>query len=60
MFIYKKAPYKIFVLGPKFSWAGPANIHQFVKQHYLGHEYKLVRKIVLQLSFFRVKFSCYM
>ena len=23
MFTYKKAPYKIFVLGPKFCWAGP-------------------------------------
>ena len=25
MFTYKKAPYKIFTLGPKFCWAGPAN-----------------------------------
>ena len=23
MFTYKKAPYKIFALGPKFCWAGP-------------------------------------
>ena len=23
MFTYKKAPYKIFSLGPKFCWAGP-------------------------------------
>ena len=23
MFTYKKAPYKIFVLGAKFCWAGP-------------------------------------
>ena len=22
MFTYKKAPYKIFALGPKFCWAG--------------------------------------
>ena len=25
MFTYKKAPYKIFALGPKFCWAGPAS-----------------------------------
>ena len=24
MFTYKKAPYKIFSLGPKFCWASPA------------------------------------
>ena len=23
MFTYKKIPYKIFALGPKFCWAGP-------------------------------------
>ena len=23
MFTYKKVPYKIFALGPKFYWAGP-------------------------------------
>ena len=23
MFTYKKTPYKIFVLDPKFYWAGP-------------------------------------
>ena len=23
MFTYKKAPYKIFALGPKFCWADP-------------------------------------
>ena len=56
MFTCKNAPHKIFVLGAKFSWADPANIQQLVKQHYLGHDYELVRKIVLQLSFFRVKF----
>lgn len=33
MFTYKKAPYKIFALGPKFCWAGPKSyisaMHEF-------------------------------
>ena len=27
MFTFKKAPYKIFALGPKFCWAGPIYIY---------------------------------
>ena len=26
MFTYKKTPYKIFTLGPKFCWADPKHI----------------------------------
>ena len=32
MFTYKKAPYKIFALGPKFCWAGPENLVQVFLQ----------------------------
>ena len=27
MFTYKKVPYKIFALGPKFCWASPDDIY---------------------------------
>ena len=32
MFTYKKAPYKIFVLGPKLCWAGPVSTSQINAQ----------------------------
>ena len=33
MFTYKKAPYKIFALGPKFCWAGPDDMEDIYSWH---------------------------
>ena len=30
MFTYKKIPYKIFALGPKFCWASPDDIYIYI------------------------------
>ena len=42
MFTYKKAPYKIFALGPKFCWTGPG-------WGYCGH-WMIFNKILLFVS----------
>ena len=34
MFTYKKAPYKIFALGPKFCWAVPDKEPPEQTKHY--------------------------
>ena len=33
MFTYKKAPYKIFALDPKFCWAGPDDMEDIYSWH---------------------------
>ena len=43
MFTYKKAPYKIFALRPKFCWAGPAQKEregesQTSEPHFMRHD----------------------
>ena len=42
MFTYKKTPYKIFTLGPKFCWPGPAKFKN--KVSYLWTKLSLQRR----------------
>ena len=53
MFTYKKARYKIFVLGPKFCWAGPGGEITSASMDgwtILGYPTPFAKKITIRLT----------